>query len=231
MLSVVTWRWGTLYGPEYVNILRSMLDRHLHVPHRLFCVTDDASGLDGDIAVVPMPDLPWASFRCRRRLWHYDTDRIALFGTRMLHIDLDTVITDDITSLLDTDAPFKCWRADYATPTYSPAFALMTTGILNGLWDAYRADPVGYPEHTGVRDASDLAMLNHYLKPRFSPPYWDASDGFATYFGNGYGRYAHLGVSVMDETLPPGTRVVIMGGADKEALDTHSRAWIQEHWR
>ena len=31
---IICMKWGTKYGPEYVNRLRSMVRRHLKRPHR-----------------------------------------------------------------------------------------------------------------------------------------------------------------------------------------------------
>ena len=34
-------KWGTLYGPEYVNTLYSMVKRNLTLDFRMVCFTDD----------------------------------------------------------------------------------------------------------------------------------------------------------------------------------------------
>jgi hypothetical protein len=52
MLSVVTWRWKprrgyrSSFGPETVNVLRSMVRRWYPKPHRFICVTDDPAGIE-----------------------------------------------------------------------------------------------------------------------------------------------------------------------------------------
>ena len=57
MISVICWKWGKLFSPVYVNRLRSMLARHLHIPHRLYCITDDRRGLDPEVGYFAMPNL------------------------------------------------------------------------------------------------------------------------------------------------------------------------------
>ena len=32
-----------------------MLDRHYHAPFRLVCLTDDPTGIDGAVDIVPLP--------------------------------------------------------------------------------------------------------------------------------------------------------------------------------
>jgi len=229
MLTVVTWRWGSKFGPEYVNRLRAGLARHLRLDHELCCVTDDPTGLDPRVRVVTMPTEFAHTSRCRRRMWQFARARLADFGYRFLHIDLDTVLTGDITAIVDRQEPLVCWRAHYAN-VVSPAFMLLDTGYLHDLWQRFAADPDGYPAATGVRNASDLAMLNHFLKDRPEPAYWDDRDGFVPYFGVRYERLEHLGVGPNRPTLPDGARVVMLGGADLDVLEQGRYDWIRTHW-
>ncbi|MCC2663826.1 MAG: glycosyl transferase, partial [Geminicoccaceae bacterium] len=37
MATVLCMKWGQRYGPDYVNRLHGMLQRHLTVGHRLVC--------------------------------------------------------------------------------------------------------------------------------------------------------------------------------------------------
>lgn len=226
MISVVCWRWGK-FGPGYVNRLQAMLRRHLHLPHRLFCITDDGRGLSDDITVVPMPPVADA-FRCRRRMWQFASERRALFGPRMLCMDLDVVIVDDITPLVDREEPLVMWKVGYAK-VYSGSFILMDTGALDGAWRAYQADPAGYLRKTGLVNASDQAMLNHYLRGR-KVPHWTDGDGIVTFFGRGYEQFAHLGAGPETQTLPKGARLVVLGSEDVEHLEAARLPWIREHW-
>ena len=54
-------KWGTRYGPEYVNRLFCMVQRHmageLGKDYRFICITDDDSWLMKGVESFPMPDL------------------------------------------------------------------------------------------------------------------------------------------------------------------------------
>ena len=56
--SVVTWRWRpptgyrSVFGPETVNTLKRMVDRHYSAPHRFIAVTDDPKGIDPSVELV-----------------------------------------------------------------------------------------------------------------------------------------------------------------------------------
>lgn len=97
-VNVMCMKWGSKYGPEYVNKLYSMVKRNLTIPFRFACFTDDATGLDSRIEVFPMPEIhvpekhqisPW------RKLTILGEQLGTLSGTTMF-LDLDIVIVDNI---------------------------------------------------------------------------------------------------------------------------------------
>lgn len=45
-------KWGSKYGPEYVNKLYRGIKTNSTIPFKFYCVTDDASGLEEEINVV-----------------------------------------------------------------------------------------------------------------------------------------------------------------------------------
>ena len=231
-LSIICWRWGSLFSADYVNTLASMLDRHIRIPFQLWCVTDDLSGIHSRVRVVPLPMEFDGTLRCRRRIWQFAADRRALFGPRILAIDLDVVITDDLTPIVERTEPVCCWRVKYAN-VYSGSFVMFDAGALDGLYQAYRADPEGYPRKSGERNASDQAMLNYYLRQPGAPAVaeWTEADGFVTYFGDGYKRLEHHGIGPHNPKLPKGARIVVLGSADKAVMDRGAFPWIRDHWR
>lgn len=96
-------KWGSKYGPEYVNKLARGVRRHMPdgiKVARFVCFTDDAEGLDEAVVSHPLPT------RHGGRKWHGWWHKAALFNTelmaaagitgRLLYIDLDTVITGSL---------------------------------------------------------------------------------------------------------------------------------------
>lgn len=226
-LTVVCWKWGRLFGPEYVNRLRSMLKRNLRITHELVCVTDDSSGLDSGIRCEPITEFTNTS-RCQRRLKQYDAEFASRLGARILSIDLDVVITDDITPIVDRSEAIVCWKVGFAD-VFSGSFVLYDAAALDGLYRAFKADPIGYPQKVSG-SMSDQPMLNYFLRGR-AVPHWTEADGFVTYFGRGYEKREHLGVGPNRRELPTGARIVVLGSADKSAMDEGRYDWIRAHWR
>lgn len=57
-------KWGTRYGPDYVNILYRAARANMTGPFRFVCITDEGEGPDPGIDLVPFP-----KFRVPRETW------------------------------------------------------------------------------------------------------------------------------------------------------------------
>jgi hypothetical protein len=87
-------KWGTAFGPDWVNRLFAGVRRHLSIPHRFICFTDDARHLHPEIEAFPLPevrvpvgetDLRWRKLAVFQQPL-YDLEGPALF------LDLDVVM-------------------------------------------------------------------------------------------------------------------------------------------
>jgi hypothetical protein len=238
-LSVVCWRWGPLYSVEYVNRLRSMLDRHLHIPHRLFCVTDDSAGMDYRTLHVPMftetfPGMTSPSGRRAnfRRLQTFSADLENIWGKRVLLLDLDIVITDDVTPLFDRPEPLVAFDQRHEgtnrSRKYNTSMVLMDTGILGQMWTDFKTDPQGVfdaarQQRIGDGNNSDQAIFGLYAAA-LKPATWTPGDGVVPFYkvknNDGGG-------------LPQGTRAVLFFGTDKPDHPEIQKkcTWIGGNWR
>lgn len=97
-VNVVCMKWGTKYGSDDVNILHSMVQKNLSLPHRFVCLTDDGTGLNEGIEIFDLPKIqvpkkndidPW------RKLGMFSAQIGDLSG-KTLFLDLDIVIIDNI---------------------------------------------------------------------------------------------------------------------------------------
>lgn len=145
--QVICIKWGTKYGPEYANRLYGMISRNITPPFRLFCFTDDETGLRPEIETRPLPVFEYEAPKNtlgkwpKSRLWGDlgDVTGVVLF------LDLDVVITgnlddfftygdpDDTIVGLNPSTPFEKMGQ---TSVYR-----MRVGKLAALQDIFRADP------------------------------------------------------------------------------------------
>jgi hypothetical protein len=105
---VLCMKWGTKYGPEYVNRLYAMVRRHLRGDFRFVCLTDRADGILPPVECLPIPalDLPAGiPERGWTKLTTFEADLHGLQGTA-LFLDLDVVIVDDITPFFEAPGEF-----------------------------------------------------------------------------------------------------------------------------
>jgi len=109
-VNILTLKWGTRYGPEYVNILHRAVGKRLSRPHRFYCCTDDPSGLDEGIEVIPFPENPGVS-----RPWPDILVKLVVlrdgFGDLKgptLFLDLDIVIMGSLDDLFDYEPGRYC---------------------------------------------------------------------------------------------------------------------------
>lgn len=127
MIQVVCVRTGTLYGPEYVAILRDMVARNLAEPFTFWCLTDQPEDIEGVERIAALPRLPgW---------WQ----KLALFsphmpwseGDRVVYFDLDVCITGRLENL-----PKGIIR-DWHLPGFNSSVMVWDHGEHRGAWDLF----------------------------------------------------------------------------------------------
>lgn len=115
--NVICMKWGSKYGPEYVNRLYAMVRRHLTGEFRMVCLTDDDGGIRPEVQCFPIPalDLPAGSpERGWTKLVTFKKDLCGLTGTA-LFLDVDVVIVGDLDSFFDEPGEFLIIH-DYKRP-------------------------------------------------------------------------------------------------------------------
>ena len=204
-LTVVCWLWAgwrAIYGAVHVNALARMLREHLHMPHRLVCVTDRPDGIEcetfplwDDPHVATAPNKP----NCYRRLKLFAREARDWFGPRVLSMDLDTLIVGDITPLISAHDFRIC--AGRSSP-YNGSMWLLTAGTRTAVWDTFH--PVRSPaliatlrQPGGTRYyGSDQAWISHVLPGEAT---WTEADGVHRF--NARSLFEHRGV-------PDGARIL-----------------------
>src|SRR5262245_42069244 len=188
MVTFVCWKWKppegyrSTFGPETVHVLRAMINRHYPHPHEFVCITDDPKDLDGvqtlrlwnDYASVPSPSGP-RNPSCYRRLRLFDPEMADIIGSRIFSLDLDLVIVNDITTLVDRPEPFVIWGDTNPTTFYNGSLMLLTAGARAHLWTEF--DPVESPRRASAAGhfGSDQGWISYRLGP--NEPKWTTADG------------------------------------------------------
>jgi hypothetical protein len=110
MQTIICMKWGTRYGPEFVNRMWAAVQRNTVRPTRLVCLTDDTTGIDEAVSCHPIPDInlppalintPWRKLT----LW---TAPLADLSGDVLFLDLDLVITGSLDEMFDFEPGRYC---------------------------------------------------------------------------------------------------------------------------
>lgn len=235
--TVLCWRWAprpgyrSSYGPETVNTLAAMVRRHFPHPHRFLCITDDQKGIDSRVEIIPA----WndhASVQsphggknpsCYRRLRMFHPEAAQWFGSRFVSLDLDVVITADLTPLWDRPEDIVMWGDTNPQPGshYNGSMILLTAGSRPHVWTEF--DPAVSPAKSLKARCwgSDQGWLSFCLGG--GEARWSKADGV-------YSFRNHMKSN--PRNLPENARVIIWHGAlDPWSPQVQNLPWVREHYR
>ncbi len=172
-VNVLCMKWGTKYGPEYVNTLHSMVKRHLTLPFRFICLTDNSDGLNEGIEAFDIPSLDIPNGP--ERGWDKLTSFVAPFYDiqgKVLFLDLDVIIVDNIDCFFEHDAEFpiiKDWVKKDVTGNSS--VYRFTAGEHADILANFRKN------HESIRKQhrNEQEYLSHYVDEQDKLSYWPDS--------------------------------------------------------
>lgn len=210
-LNIVTWRWGKKYSELYVDALRAAIERHVHQEFK-FCVFTPQ---EEDEYLTKIPG-------CFARLRMFDPEwqqRNNLSG-RIVCIDLDTVVTDNLDPLFERSEDFVILHGgNKSNPCpYNGSMWMLRAGSRPDVWKDFslkRATESGFYEFP-----DDQGWFAHKL-PRAAG--WKVGTG-------GIYCFKKPGWPKGSDDLPKDARVVFFPGWRDPSKFTHL-SWIKENWQ
>ncbi|MGB0372873.1 MAG: glycosyltransferase [Opitutales bacterium] len=106
--NVICMKWGTKYGPHYVNRLYRHVSKNLSGDYRFICFTDDASGIDEGVEVFPIPEMdldPNEPERGWKKLTILGETEANMKG-QVLFLDIDIIVRAPIDQLFEHPGEF-----------------------------------------------------------------------------------------------------------------------------
>lgn len=236
---VLCMKWGTKYGPEYVNRLYGMVNRHLRGDFRFVCLTDSSDGIRAEVECLPIPGLdlpPGSPERGWTKLTTFSADLHGLRGTA-LFLDLDVVIVDDITPFFEQAGDFVIihdWKRRWRVTGNSSVYRFRLGEHADVLHEfrthvdavrgrfrneqAYLSDFIHRQGRLSYWPAAWCASWKYHCIPRFPANFWRVP------------------------AVPTGARILVFHGVmnPPDALAGRSNGnwrrakpapWISDHWR
>jgi len=240
-ILILTMKWGTAYGSEYVNRLAKAVSKYLSRPHRFICFTDDSTGLSSDVEAFPLPEmkLPGGHSDTRwQKLSLFSRDLFGLSGTA-LFLDLDLVVVGSLDPFFDDGFPFRIIRddslfRDKPLRRFNPERNRFLASVGNSsvfrydigqhayILDTYLADPVAATRQYEISQQFQSAQLAKHGHLEYWPEEWCVS--FKNHcVPRGLRSY------VKNPSLPEGARIVVFAGEPKmhDALSGFGSKWYR----
>jgi hypothetical protein len=175
--QVVCVKWGTKYGPEYVNRLYAMVARHLSPPFRFVCLADTGEGLRREVEYFELPELGCAHPVGTMGKWR----KQVLWGERVpgltgvaLFIDLDSVVVGSLEDYFSYGEPgdvilARNWARPLERLGQTSVFRY-PVGSNPQILANFRADPQGIADRYGFEQHYVTASVRGGIK--FWPEAW-----------------------------------------------------------
>jgi len=225
-LFVVTYAWGSKYGPEYVNRLAAGVQRHLKQPHQFVVITDA-------IPERPLPGLCWLIpdqdrhlLRipgCFARLRLFDSAYQAMYfvdpSDRVVCLDLDLIVTGPLDPLFDRPEPFVIFAgANASNPCpYNGSVFMLRAGSHPEIWRDFSLDAAAKVPFDSFPD--DQAWFAAKLPDAATWRVGGSSGIFA------FQKPAWPG----GDRLPLSARIVAFPGKRDPSQFTRLQ-WVRRHW-
>ena len=235
---ILCMKWGTKYGPEYVNRLYAMVRRHLSGEFRFVCLTDDAHGLRAEVQCLPIPGLalpPGIPERGWTKLTVFEASLHGLQGTA-LYLDVDLVIVGSLDGFFEPDGEFFIihdWKRPWRVTGNSSVFRF-ELGVHADVLAEFRATHAQVRARLRNEQAFLSEVMHRQGKLRYWPAHWCASYKYHCIppWPSNYWR---------TPVIPTGARVLVFHGEvnPPDALAgrrnrfgryVRPAPWIAEHW-
>ena len=110
--NVVCMKWGTRYGPEWVNRLYGMVTRNTTWKIRFVCFTDDSTGIRPEVECQPLPEVRFDAGRIGKYWPKLGLMQEGLGGLEgmTLFLDVDLVLIDSIDPFFELPGRFLIVR-------------------------------------------------------------------------------------------------------------------------
>lgn len=241
--TIICMKWGTRYGPHFVNRLYAGVIRHTRMPVRFVCLTDDATGLKPGIEVKPLPRIAVPAHIATTNPWQklavWQDPLFDITGD-VLFLDIDLVITGPLDDFFTYHPGEYCVIENWTQPGKrigNTSVFRFPVGHYRDIYDRYVRDPGAITSQYRVEQHYVSAMIP---EQKFWPHDWCIS-------------FKHTCVPrfplnwVQTPALPANTRIVAFTGKpdpDEAAagiwpatwykkIYKHVRKtpWINQHWR
>ena len=126
MMNFICIKWGTKYGPHYVNNLYRMVQENYHNDFTFNCYTDDSTGLNCDTKDIPDIDPLHPKYWFGKENYCWDRSKFLMFNSHNFlgydghwcFLDLDVIIQNDITDIHELSLKPRLIHVQWQNPNH-----------------------------------------------------------------------------------------------------------------
>lgn len=222
-LHVGCWKWGSKYGPHYVNKLMRGVKRNLTLPHRFVCITDDPRGVECETWPIERPDLLGIRDGCYARLEMFSSAWQAKHKIeRIICLDLDMVITGNLDPLFDRSEPFVILSKSHWNPCkFNGSVMSIQAGARPEIWNDFTPEDAEAASFIdGEHRGTDQTWIAHKAP---AAAVWTYEDGIYSVGKPGWPKGGN------PLALPKGARIVSFPGR-RDPSTLMMLPWVKDNW-
>ncbi len=219
------WARGQIDGADYVNRLARGVARHLTLPYRFICFTNDPEGIHtpktGGTCHEIRSYVPLSTMGCLPRLQMFSPE--ARLQGQVLCFDLDSIIVGSLNDLgsyrgdfavLSKGAPGQQWKAAGGIVGFNPE-----SEIAREIWRTYSSNPRHVEKVTGGRERWWYREVTN-----------NNCDRWQTMFPGQALSYKRK-IRRRGGNLPKNVRVVYCHSKPRpHEIDVRREPWMKEYW-
>ena len=240
-INAICIKWGTVYEPEYVNKLYSMIKRNSSFDVDFYCFTENLDGLDKDIIIKPLPILNTTKeyqtkYAYRKEAGLCDDNLGGLKGQRVFFFDLDIVVVSSLDELFSYPKDDKFYiindsnsRGNHIGQATCYSWEVGTLGYIKDYYEKHPKEIVD-KFFTASQEYLSMKVIEKFGKLNFWPDNWFCS--FRFHCMTKFGPFRHF----ITPSLPknrPGLKIINFHGypKPKEAIEGIWKIKNNQKWK
>lgn len=194
-LSVVTWLWEkknkknlnkpNKFNEENVEDLYNCFKKNYDLPFDFFCIADKKYNFSKNIKKIEMPDIfcdqQIYEKGCYRRIALFNPEYGLKLGERILQLDIDINIVNNVTELFNIKDNLKIWQAPSTGPikiVKNPTVMIFNVKDLEWFYKKFKKDYKKMIEQSNIKYAgTDQALFSEFFKCDV----WTEKDGIYSF--------------------------------------------------
>lgn len=201
---------GGDYGPDYVSRLKNSVARNLTLPHKFVCLSD----MDVDCERIKLKDL-YPGWWSKLELF-----RPGLFDSKVLYLDLDTVILRNIDGLVKHNHRFSMLHGMRESTKHRRASGIMAwNGDYSFIYDEFKElsqkeiDKISWDQRFIIKVLRDYGVEPEVIQNIFR--------GVLSYKNNIRGR----------KVMPRKAKIICFHGKPRPHEALEKEPWMKKAWR